>query len=406
MLDVENGSRYELGNFPRNGYPRDLHVRPLATKLTNDPGWQSHGGPSLKHPARGLPTSLSVPVPKGSIEQVHFVGIFALFASAEKFGQRGASISLLSNGQSVYDFPLINGHHYFDGAGEDLLDQSCGDGSHLSTIGCALFESKRIRLDVLSISIPRNLAFDSLIFRDLGTESSFVLFDVVFEIKEQSRCPFHSSGGGISLGDLAGIVRVRDRVRFQKAIQQMLTGFDSSQDLEEARGEALTFLAVVTAGMLEAGGSRSLHRIQLEAARRFDQDDGIPTLKISIQEILDRVVGDWLNTEESQPKLIDKALSLVDRNFARDLTDETVANEIGLSTSHFRFLFKQSVGQPFHKFLIASRLERAKLLLEESDLSVSEIALSVGFGGLASFSRAFNQRFSVSPSEFRKVRGK
>jgi AraC-like DNA-binding protein len=406
MLDIESGSRYELGSFPRNGFPRELHVRPLATKLSSEPGWQSHGGPSQKHPARGLPTTLSVVAPKGVIDQIHLVGIFALYAGSEKFNQRGASICLTLNGDSIHEFPLHHGHHYFDGAGQELLDQSSGDGSHLSTVGCALFEDKRIRLDVLSISVPRNISFDSVIFRDMGTESSFVIFDVVFEIKEANRCPFHSANGGVSLADLAGIVRVRDRVRFQKAVQQMFNGFDHSQDIEEARGEALTFLAVVTAGMLEAGGSRSLHRVQLEAARTFDQLHNLSDLKSSIEIMLDRVVGEWLNQEESQPRLIEKALTLVDRNFARDLTDETVANEIGLSTSHFRFLFKQSVGQPFHKFLIASRLERAKLLLEDSELSVSEIAHSVGFGGLASFSRAFNQRFSVSPSEFRKVRGK
>jgi AraC-like DNA-binding protein len=188
-------------------------------------------------------------------------------------------------------------------------------------------------------------------------------------------------------------------------MDQMIAALDSTTDIEEARGEALTFLAVVTAGMLEAGGSRALHRIQLEAARTFDQNTILEDLKSSVQQMVDKVVGDWLHTDESQPKLIEKALTMVDRNFAKDLTDETVANEIGLSTSHFRYLFKQSVGQPFHKFLIASRLERAKILLQESQLSISEIAVMVGFSGLASFSRAFSQRFDVTPSEFRKARG-
>ena len=358
-----------------------------------------------KHPARALPQTLTIEAPENKVEQIHLIGIFSLYAAPETFGQQGATLLCLRQGDIVFDFPLANGQHYFDSSNEELLDQSCGDGSHLSTIGCALFEGKRIRLDVLSISIPRNISFDQVVFRDNGSESSFVLFDIIFELKESSRCPFHSSSQGISLADLSGIVRVRDRVRFQNAMDQMIAALDTTTDIEEARGEALTFLAVVTAGMLEAGGSRALHRIQLEAARTFDQNTTLEDLKSSVQQMVDKVVGDWLHTDESQPKLIKKALTMVDRNFAKDLTDETVANEIGLSTSHFRYLFKQSVGQPFHKFLIASRLERAKILLQESQLSISEIAVMVGFSGLASFSRAFSQRFDVTPSEFRKARG-
>ena len=45
------------------------------------------------------------------------------------------------------------------------------------------------------------------------------------------------------------------------------------------------------------------------------------------------------------------------------------------------------------------------MMLEAGHGSVSEVANAVGFSGLASFSRAFTQRFGTSPSEFKKVRG-
>ena len=98
-------------------------------------------------------------------------------------------------------------------------------------------------------------------------------------------------------------------------------------------------------------------------------------------------------------------MSVVDRHFAAELSDDDVANQVGMSTSHFRFLFKQAVGKPFHQYLIATRLEKAKMMLESGEASVSEVANAVGFAGLASFSRAFGQRFGMSPSEFKKVRG-
>jgi AraC-like DNA-binding protein len=101
-------------------------------------------------------------------------------------------------------------------------------------------------------------------------------------------------------------------------------------------------------------------------------------------------------------QLIDRALAFLNRNFAKVVSDDELARELGLSTSHFRFLFKEATGQPFHRYLIALRLERAKKLLVETDMPISEVAAAVGFSGLAHFSRAFAQRFNVSPSNLRR----
>jgi two-component system response regulator YesN len=102
-------------------------------------------------------------------------------------------------------------------------------------------------------------------------------------------------------------------------------------------------------------------------------------------------------------RLMDRALSYIDRNFAKPISDAVIAEHVGLSTSHFRFLFKQATGQPFHKYLIAARLERAhQMLLTLDATSVGAVAKAVGFVGLSHFSRAFTQRFSVSPANVRK----
>jgi len=93
---------------------------------------------------------------------------------------------------------------------------------------------------------------------------------------------------------------------------------------------------------------------------------------------------------------------MVERNYAKNLTDASVAATLGLSTSHFRFLFKESTGQPFHKFLVSLRLEKARQMLVEQEIAVSAVAKAVGFAGLSHFSRAFAQRFQVSPTSIRR----
>jgi AraC-like DNA-binding protein len=173
--------------------------------------------------------------------------------------------------------------------------------------------------------------------------------------------------------------------------------------LDEARGQALTFLAMVTAAMLEMGGSRAMHRLQLDAAREFDRVSDRDGLAAVARRYVEEVSGD-LFPEPQGPSshLVDRALSIVDRHFARNLSDTAVANQLGLSTSHFRHLFREATGQPFHKYVVAMRLEKARTMLVEEEMAISAVAKAVGFTGLSHFSRAFTQRFSASPSHIRR----
>jgi AraC-like DNA-binding protein len=391
MLDVDSGAVYEIAKYPRSGVLRDLHLRPLAAELSRDPGWESGGKPG----------TVAVAVPSGA-KTASLVGIFAL--GADRKGSVGASIVVLGSAGELRRENLVAGRHYRDASGTELLEFELAPDCRLATVGCALLGGTRVRLDVIELQLPAGA--ERLVFQASSDSANFVVFDIVFEVAAVAgRCPFHTGSGGVSLAELGGIVRMRDRVRFGLAMDQLIAALDKSPDLEEARSEALTFLAIVTAGMLEAGGDRSLHRVQLEAARRFDQVTSTADLKQSAKEMVDKVVGSWLYSEEIQPQIIDRALSLVDRNYAKEITDDYVAGKVGMSTSHFRYLFKQSVGQPFHKYLVATRLEKARMMLEQGQGSVSEIGVSVGFSSLATFSRAFAQRFGMSPSDFKKVRG-
>lgn len=58
-------------------------------------------------------------------------------------------------------------------------------------------------------------------------------------------CPFHSQTGGIALSEIGGIVRCGDRYRLGKALAQLERSLMLTDDLDEARGEALTFIAMV-----------------------------------------------------------------------------------------------------------------------------------------------------------------
>lgn len=369
----------------------------LGLPVSGLPGWQSFG--QGKTSTVDIPLHGVVPVTRLSI-----LGIFSdpRGEAAPAAGTLAASFSLHQGAQLLYHHELLTGLHVRPATEEVQHCRILGDGTQLIRAGI-LTAKEPLYVHWLMIDLPNPVEADRLRFRDLGLTGTFTLFDVVVDRQAAVGCPFHSAGGGIALSEIGAIVRVGDRVRFLKALQQMEASLPAAEDLDEARGLALTFLAMVTAAMLETGGSRELHRAQLEASRQLDKAQTLEEIRHVAKAHAESIAAPiFRDTPGPSSYLVDRALSLVERNFARELTDASVAQQLGLSTSHFRFLFKHTTGQPFHKYLVALRLEKARKLLVEQDLPVSEVARAVGFVGLSHFSRAFAQRFQESPTSLRR----
>jgi AraC family transcriptional regulator len=88
------------------------------------------------------------------------------------------------------------------------------------------------------------------------------------------------------------------------------------------------------------------------------------------------------------------------------LSDKTTIAELSalldLSRFHFIRAFKKAVGMPPHQFIMHRRVERARELLADHDLSVMEIAERTGFNGGAQLTRAFRQIVGTTPTAFRR----
>lgn len=97
-------------------------------------------------------------------------------------------------------------------------------------------------------------------------------------------------------------------------------------------------------------------------------------------------------------------LSYVKRHHTRNITLEDICERFGVSRSYISHSFKKISGKSFREFLTEIRLRDAKSLLEYSELSVTEIALSVGFSDSAYFSKVFQKEVGLSPTVYRKNR--
>ena len=92
-----------------------------------------------------------------------------------------------------------------------------------------------------------------------------------------------------------------------------------------------------------------------------------------------------------------RLMELIDGNLNGELRLSYLAEECGLSVSHFCRSFKRSFGVPVHRYLITIRVEHAKFLMRSSSAPLSEIALESGFADQAAFSRSFRAVVGTSP---------
>lgn len=403
------GALWSLGEWRRDpdGPTFARADRELGFELSGQPGWCSNGGPGRSHPFRAKPTLLELDFgeSRGALDAIVLIGVFARWASSkhEAPGTLGASLQY-GDGEGEH-IELVNGRHYGDAEDIAFASEGVGDGCLLERVGSVMIEGVPYRVDALTVELVDPISHPGRMrFRDLGSPASFVLFDVAFRWLAPTGCPFHSGHGGIALAEIGAIIRLRDRVRFRKALDQLEASIQVAEDLDEARGEALTFTAVVAAATLELGAPRTMHRLQLEAARAMEKADSAEAVFQSAADAVQEATH-WLFEQPDSPnaRLIERAISMVDRQYARPLTDAQLAGQLGLSPSHFRFLFRQETGQPFHKYLISVRLEKARRMLAERGLPVSEVAAAVGFSGISHFSRAFSQRFNESPNQVRNA---
>ncbi|RCX14790.1 AraC family transcriptional regulator [Anaerobacterium chartisolvens] len=108
------------------------------------------------------------------------------------------------------------------------------------------------------------------------------------------------------------------------------------------------------------------------------------------------------NKSPKLKELIEVSVKFINNNFERDISLGDIARFIFLSPSYFTRAFKEEVGISPISYLLKIRVDRAKELLGETDLKISDIALSIGFSNQQRFNEIFKKYAGVTPLHYRK----
>ena len=98
-------------------------------------------------------------------------------------------------------------------------------------------------------------------------------------------------------------------------------------------------------------------------------------------------------------------MNYLNHHFAENITVDDVAAALFLNKDYIAHVFKEETGHSLMQYVISLRINQAKLLLLETDRSVTEVAAACGYTDFTYFSKQFKQHANMSPSRFRKEAG-
>jgi AraC-like DNA-binding protein len=108
----------------------------------------------------------------------------------------------------------------------------------------------------------------------------------------------------------------------------------------------------------------------------------------------------------AEPVEIWKAQNLIHEHSDEEVSLTKVAKAVNISPNYLSEKFKQVTGINFVDYVARTRFEKARSLLHDVDLRISEIAFGVGFQSLSQFNRVFKKFAGKSPTQYRVARSK
>ena len=143
---------------------------------------------------------------------------------------------------------------------------------------------------------------------------------------------------------------------------------------------------------------------ELSGSRDFADGLSVKSIALELLSLYIRASsGSKREMSEEAASEFSAVLSYIENNLSVKISNITLADIAHMHPTHFIRCFKKETGQTPAEYVLARKMERAKYLLESTELQISEISDGLSFFDTMHFSKAFKKRYSVSPTAYRKI---
>ena len=120
-----------------------------------------------------------------------------------------------------------------------------------------------------------------------------------------------------------------------------------------------------------------------------------------------RATEDFSNMDDGTKKMdahmLQKLENYIYENIAENISLDDMARTVHLSKFYFSRRFKKTMNTSPHQYLIRCRMEKAKNLLQNTDLPITDIAYKIGYDNLSNFIRTFRKVVKITPKQYQKT---
>lgn len=156
---------------------------------------------------------------------------------------------------------------------------------------------------------------------------------------------------------------------------------------------------------------RDIHHVKKLLFRIYDSISGVnPPSELNMSLDIYKLFAELLNPQSIKSKgeanyeeNIQEIKDYIAENLNEKLTVQKLADRTLMSISHFSRVFKQQTGFSPYEYVLITRLNKAKYLLQKTEMSVAAIAYETGFNSESNFICFFTENEGVSPGKFRKL---
>lgn len=179
--------------------------------------------------------------------------------------------------------------------------------------------------------------------------------------------------------------------------------FSKGNSLDVVKTRSVELCALLSRAAIEGGASPdAMLNLNSHFIQSLQQINTLDSLCHMLQEIVETYSECMFPNISSQNKeSIKKAITYISEHFNTPLTLEEVAEHVHLHPAYFSTLFKNTTGTSFKNYLNRIRIEESKLLLSNTDYSIIDIAIAVGFEDQSYFSKVFKKYTGITPKQFR-----
>lgn len=207
-----------------------------------------------------------------------------------------------------------------------------------------------------------------------------------------------------------GYVKLGDAEQAKRMIRELIASCSAQRNRMHYAQLQFVFFKIITIVL------QTLQHLGADITRLVKLDNN-PFRELMALESMEQIQG-WFDEflqnaadgvgagkQRKDNQHVARVIDILEKDYAKELSLNTVSEQLNLNPSYVSRLFKQYTGTSFTEYLTAIRIRQSKELLRTTDLQVGEVGNRVGFHNAYYFIKVFKENAGVTPGEFKKIFG-